>query len=159
MTHDKTTENWQTGAKHRGKAQVARSHIPAQQSDGATSPERRTQSAPVDYNTIKTRSHHNMFHPLREELSQESGRGGDKIKEGSVSDASSTRGRKMRDPVILTPEILAMLDRHEPDKSKQAKLLTEHLSRQRTLPSTEEELQHHPKRKAKREQDIQLVAT
>ena len=100
-----------------------------------------------------------MFHPLREELSQESGRGGDKIKEGSVSDASSTRGRKMRDPVILTPEILAMLDRHEPDKSKQAKLLTEHLSRQRTLPSTEEELQHHPKRKAKREQDIQLVAT
>ena len=40
----------------------------------------------------------------------------------------------MRDPISLTPEILAMLDKHEPDKTKQAKLLTKHLSRQRVLP-------------------------
>jgi len=30
----------------------------------------------------------------------------------------------MRDPISLTPEILAMLDRHKPDKTKHAKLLT-----------------------------------
>ena len=46
----------------------------------------------------------------------------------------------MRDPISLTPKIQAMLDMHEPDKTKQAKLLTEHLARQRVLPSTEEEL-------------------
>ena len=48
----------------------------------------------------------------------------------------------MTDPMTLTPEILSMLDRHEPDKAKHAKLLTEHLTGQRTLPFTEEELQH-----------------
>jgi len=64
----------------------------------------------------------------------------------------------MRDPVTLTPELLAMLERHEPDKAKQAKLLTKHLSGQRTLPSTEEELQQHLERKAKREDDKLLAA-
>ena len=65
----------------------------------------------------------------------------------------------MRDPISLTPEILAMLDRHEPNKSKQAKLLTEHLAGQRVLPSTEEELQQHLERKAKRDADRLLAAT
>jgi uncharacterized protein with PIN domain len=64
----------------------------------------------------------------------------------------------MRDPISLTPGILAMLDKHEPGEAKQAKLLTEHLSRQRVLPSTEEELQLHLERKAKREAERQLVA-
>jgi hypothetical protein len=64
----------------------------------------------------------------------------------------------MQDPATLTPEILAMLDKHEPDKSKQAKLLTEHLTRQRVLPSTEEEPQQHLERKAKREHERQLEA-
>jgi len=91
-----------------------------------------------------------MFHPLREKNSQESVRDGDRIRGGSISDASSLRGGRMRDPVILTPEIMSMLDKHEPDKTKQAKLLTEHLSGHRILPSTEEELQHHLERKAKR---------
>jgi hypothetical protein len=40
----------------------------------------------------------------------------------------------MRDPVTITLEILSMLDKHEPDKSKQAKLLTKHLRGKRTLP-------------------------
>ena len=65
----------------------------------------------------------------------------------------------MRDPVILTPEILSMLDKHEPDKTKQAKLLTEHLAGQRILPSTEEELQQHLERKAKRELDKHIATT
>ena len=44
-----------------------------------------------------------------------------------------------------------MLERHEPHKGKQAQLLTEYLAGQRVLPSTEEELQQHLERKAKRE--------
>jgi len=63
----------------------------------------------------------------------------------------SSRGSKLRDPITLTPEILAMLERHEPDKRKEAQLLTEHLAGQRVLPSAEEELQHYLERKAKRE--------
>ena len=50
------------------------------------------------------------------------------------------------------------MDRYEVDKSKQAKLLTEYLAGQRVLPSTEEELQQHLERKAKRESDRLLVA-
>ncbi len=65
----------------------------------------------------------------------------------------------MRDPVTLTLEILGILDRHEPDEAKQAKLLTEHLARQRIMPSTEEDMQHHLERKAKRELDIKLAVT
>ncbi len=65
----------------------------------------------------------------------------------------------MRDPVILTPEILAMLARLEPDKTKQAKLLTEHLARHRILSSEEEDLQQHLERKAKRELDKQIAST
>ncbi len=52
-----------------------------------------------------------------------------------------------------------MLDRHEPYKSNQAKLLTDHLSRQRVLPSTEEKLHQHIERKAKREACRLLAAT
>jgi hypothetical protein len=65
----------------------------------------------------------------------------------------------MRDPIQLTPKILAMMDRHEPCKSKRAKLPTGHLAGQRALPNTEEELQQHLERKAKREADRLLVAS
>ena len=51
-----------------------------------------------------------------------------------------------------------MLDRYEPDKAKQVKLLTEHLKGQRVLPSLEEELQLHLERKVKREAERQLAA-
>ena len=49
------------------------------------------------------------------------------------------------------------MDRLEPDKGKHARFLTEHLTRQRTLPSSEEELQSLLKRKAAREQKRQLA--
>jgi len=52
------------------------------------------------------------------------GNGNYKVREGSVLDASSSRGSHMRDPLTLTPEILSMMDKHDPDKAKQAKLLT-----------------------------------
>jgi len=55
----------------------------------------------------------------------------------------------MRDPMTIPPEILAMLDKHEPDKTKQIMLLTEHLARQRTPSSSEEEMRQHLERKAK----------
>ena len=135
------TISWQSEAKNHGKAQATHSHIPrAQASEGATSPERRAHSAHVDQITIRTRPHPNRFHQIREESNHESGRGSDKIREGSISGASSSRGGRMRDPVMLTPEILAMPDRHEPNKTKQTKLLMKHLAGQRILPSTKEEL-------------------
>jgi len=64
----------------------------------------------------------------------------------------------MRDPIKLTSEILSMLDKHEPDKLKQAKLLTKHLAGQRVLPSKEEELHQHLERKAKRDANRLLAA-
>jgi len=136
----------------------ARSHIPqGRQSEEATSPERRALSAPVNPNLIKLRKHPNIFQSLAEDGSQGSAHF-DKVREGSISDASSSRGSKLRDLITLTPEILAMIDRHEPDKGKHAQLLTEHLAGQRVLPSTEEELQQHLERKAKRELNRVLAA-
>ncbi len=102
----------------------------------------------MDHNNSKNKYNNNIFQPLAEEYNDE-GRGSDIVREGSVSDASSSRGSRMRNPVTLTPEILAMLDMHKPDKAKQAKLLTKHLTSQRTLPSTEEELRHHLERRVK----------
>jgi hypothetical protein len=43
------------------------------------------------------------------------------------------------------------LDKLEPDKEKYARLLTEHLTKHRLLPSTGQELQTHLKNRAKRE--------
>ena len=103
--------------------------------------------------------HNNRFQPLAEEYSQELARNRDKVREGSDSYANSSRGARMRDPISRTPKIMAMLDMHEPDKTKQAKLLTEHLAGQRVLPSAEEELSHHLERKAKREANRLLATT
>ena len=64
-----------------------------------------------------------------------------------------------REPIPLTPEILQLLDKLEPDKGKQAKLLTEYLTGQRTLPSTEQELQTQLERKAAKEIQRQQTAT
>ena len=67
-------------------------------------------------------------------------------------------GSRGRDPIPLTPEILHLLDRLEPDKGKQARLLTEHLTGQRLLPSTEQELQQHLEKQAQREIRKQVAA-
>jgi len=146
---------WQASPGH-GKAATSRSGIQqGRASEEATSPERRAYNAPVD-NATKNKCT-NRFEPLEKEQSEE-GIGNDIVKEGSIVDASNSKGSRMRDPMTLTPEILAMLERHEPDKAKQAKLLTDYLSGQMTLPSTEEELQQHLERKAKREADKLMVA-
>ncbi len=52
----------------------------------------------------------------------------DKVREGPVSDASSSKGNKKREPIPLTPKIQLLLDRLEPVKGRQAKFRTEHLT-------------------------------
>ena len=59
--------------------------------------------------------------------------------------------RRGREPIPLTTDIFLLLDRLEPDKGKHARLLTEHLTGQRTLPCTEQELQKLLERKAEKE--------
>jgi len=73
------------------------------------------------------------------------------LRGGSSSAASSCKEIRGREPIPLTPDILLMLDRLEPDKGKQARLLTEHLTGQRTLPGTEQELQKLMERKAEKD--------
>jgi hypothetical protein len=82
---------------------------------------------------------------ISEALSSENLRG------GTSSATLSSKGCRGRDPKPLTPEILLLHDRFEPYMGKQARLLTEHLTGQRTLPCTEQELQTHLERKAERE--------
>jgi hypothetical protein len=62
------------------------------------------------------------------------------LRGGSASVASSSRESIGRKPIPITPEILLLMDRIKPDKGKQARLITEHLTSQRTLPCTKEEL-------------------
>ena len=71
----------------------------------------------MDHTNFKHKNKTNRFLPLAEEHNDE-GRGTDKVREGSTSDASNSRGSRMRDPMTLTPEMLAMMDKHELDKAK-----------------------------------------
>ena len=68
-----------------------------------------------------------------------------------MSAASSSRGSRGRDLIPLTPEFLLLMDRLEPDKGKQARLITEHLTRHMTLPCTEHGLHKLLERKAEKE--------
>jgi hypothetical protein len=101
--------------------------------------------------------HQNRFAPLRHKGSGSGERGTLDLSSGILrgggasSSASSSKGSKGREPIPLTPEILLLLDRFEPDKGKQAHLLTEHLIGQRTLPCTDQELQKLLEKKEERE--------
>ena len=81
---------------------------------------------------------------------------------GSVSceifNTSGSRGNRGREPTPLTPDILCLLDRLEPSTGKYARLLTDHLTRQRLLPSTEHELDAHMEKNALRELQKQQAA-
>ena len=99
-------------------------------SSGGTKPDNRSR---VEYQ--------NMFAPLRQQGIESSDQGSEAfssriLKGGSASVASSSRGSRGREPIPLAPEILLLLDRLEVDKGKQARLLTKHLTCQRTLPCT-----------------------
>ncbi len=86
----------------------------------------------------------NRFEPIAVQVNGSNERDNDRLSFGSLSGASethsSTKNNRGREPIPLTPEILHLLDRLEPDKGKQDRLLTEHLTGQRTLPSTKAEL-------------------
>jgi hypothetical protein len=95
------------------------------------------------------------FTPLREHGANSEEQGSlnlsSGILRGGSSSASSSRGSRGREPIPLTPEILHLLDRLELDKGKRARLLTEHLTGEETLPITEQELQKLLERKAEKE--------
>ena len=111
-------------------------------SNGVTSPERRAQSVPIDPSRIKLRQHPNRFQPMTKHNSEETNADKDKVREGSVCDASGSRGSMRREPIPLSNHILLLLDILEPDKGRQGQLLKEHLTGHRAPPFTEEELAH-----------------
>ena len=79
---------------------------PVGTSSGATSPERRAQSVPIDPSRIKIRQYSNRFQPLAEHNSAQPDADNDRVREGSISDASSSRGSRRREPIPLTTQIL-----------------------------------------------------
>jgi len=122
----------------------------------------RANIAPVAPVTGAGIHHINIFEPFAEQGSGTNERDIEQLSFGSLSGASGTHSSawniRGRDPIPLTPEILHLLDILEADKGKQARLLTEHLRGQRTLPSTEAKLQTHLERRAARELKRQQVA-
>ena len=100
--------------------------------------------------------HQNRFAPLRQQGANSGEQGSLDLSSrilrgGTSSTTSSSKGSRGKEPIPLTPKILHLLDRLEPDKGKQARLLTEHLTEQRTLPCTEHELHKLMERKANKE--------
>ena len=95
------------------------------------------------------------FAPLRQQGANSGDQGNLNLNSGILRGGStsvlSSRGSRGREPIPLTPEILPLLDRLEPDKEKQTRLLTENLTRHKTLSSTEHELQKLLERKAEKE--------
>jgi len=115
----------------------------------------REHNGPAAYNHPAEVKTTNGFSPLRKQASS-AGRDNEALasgilKEGTSSASFGSRISRGRDPIPITPHILHYLDRLEPDIGKHARYLTEHLTGQRTLPSSEEELQSLLDRKASRE--------
>jgi hypothetical protein len=73
---------------------------------------------PIDPQRIKLRHNHNKFQPLAKHNNADSDKDRDKVRDGSVSDASSSKGSRKREPIPLTPEILLLLDSLELDKGR-----------------------------------------
>ena len=87
-------------------------------------------TAPANLNTEKQQI---RFAPLIQQGSGSGERGSldlssGILRGGTSSATSSSKESRGREPIPLTPEILLLLDRLEPDKGKQARLLTEHLT-------------------------------
>jgi hypothetical protein len=103
----------------------------------------------------------NTYAPLAPLGSGTEGRNSERLSFSSVSRASvgsGSRGSRGRDLIPLTPEILHLLDRLEPDKGKQAKVLTQNLTGQCQLPATEQELHAQLEKRALKELRKQQAA-
>ena len=116
----------------------------------------RTNSNPAVQTTGAQTPQHNIFGMLAEQGSRSDDRGSERLSFGSLSGAysRSSSAKNSRDTEhipLITPEILHSLDRLEPDKGKQARLITEHLTWERLLPSTEKELQQLLEKRAPRD--------
>ena len=77
-------------------------------SNGATTPERRAQSVPIDPSKIELRHHPNRFQPMAEQNNANPDAKNDMVREGSVSYASNSRGNKRKEPIPLTSQILLL---------------------------------------------------
>jgi len=113
----------------------------------------KTRSGPTSMHQGNKTTLHNQFAPLGETCSVSGGKGNEDLSSGilrggSASATSSSRGSRGRDPIPLTPKILQLQDRLELDKGRHARLLTEHLTGQNTLPYKEQELRTQQERKA-----------
>ena len=108
------------------------------------SPHSKCQSWPAtDHQRWRATKLRNTHAPLAPLDTGVEGRDSERLSFRSVSGASvrsGSRGSRGRDPIPLTPEILHLLYRLEPNKRKHARMLIEHLTGQRQLPATEQEL-------------------
>ena len=92
----------------------------------------------------------NIYEPIAKQGSGSNDKYSERLIFGSLSRASGysiARNKRDREPIPLTPEILHLLDKLEPDNGKPARLLTEHATRHKQLPSTEQELQQMLKKR------------
>jgi hypothetical protein len=114
-----------------------------------------TSNSPAAHTTGAATPLQNKFDPIVEHGSRLDDKVIERLSFGSLSGAYSGASSAMhgrgRDPIPLKPEILHLFDRLEPDKVKQDIILTEHLTGQRLLPSTEQDLQQHLEKRAQRD--------
>jgi DNA-binding XRE family transcriptional regulator len=120
----------------------------------------KTRSDPATLNLGNTTTLHQHFSPFGENGSVLRGKDREAVRSSILSGGSSasTSSIKGREPIPLTPEILQLLDILESDKGRHARILTENLTGQRTLPSTEQELHTQLERKASRKMKRHQVA-
>ena len=121
----------------------------------------RASTGPLTVGTTATKLR-NTYAPLEPFGSETEERDIERLSFSSVSGSSvgsRSRGSRGRDPIPLTPEILHLMDRLEPDKGKQARMLTKHLTGQRQLPVTEQKLHAQLDKRALKELKKQQAAT
>jgi hypothetical protein len=82
--------------------------------------------------------------PIAEQGNGTNDKDRERLSFGSLSGASrslsSARNTRDMEPISPTPEILHIFNRLKPDKGKNARLLTEHTTGHRQLPSTKQEV-------------------
>jgi hypothetical protein len=109
---------------------------------------------------ITVTEHKNTYAPLAPLGNGTKDRESESPSFSSVSGASvgsRSRGSMGRDPIPLTPEILHLIDRLEPDKGKHDRMLTNHLTRPRLLLATEHKLHAQLEKRAQKDLRKQQV--
>ena len=104
-SHALIANPWHIPTKNSGKSFATRSYMPQGRQSIEPHHQRDAQiySAQADPDFGKIRRPPNRFQPLAEDYNQESGRGSDKLKEGSGLDTSGFRDNRLTEPMTLTP--------------------------------------------------------